>query len=394
MNFERPIIKDILRTIKDLPPLIHVLSGARQVGKSTAAEQLVEKIGLPYHFATADSPVPYGPEWIEIQWDIASKKALLKKKAVLVIDEVQKIRGWSEIIKRKWDRDKRNGHPIIVLLLGSSSLLLEEGLSESLAGRFFLHRFPHWSLNECEKAFGFSLNQWIYFGGYPGAAPIIQKEKLWKSYINDSLIETAISRDVLQMQKVQKPTLLRNLCGTALTFPAQIVSYTKMLGTLVDAGNTTTLAHYLHLLEGAFLASGLELFSKGSVRKRGSSPKVILWNNALVSAASLFSFEQALEDRIWWGRLVENAVGAHFLNTLKGKEWSISYWRDGNAEVDFVLSKGSAIIGIEVKSGRPGRISGLTKFKAKYPKAKMLLIGEDGISLEKLFLGDAEKFMV
>ena len=221
-----------------------------------------------------------------------------------------------------------------MLVLGSSALLVQEGLSESLAGRFFLHRCSHWPYAECRDAFGWSLPQWLYFGGYPGAAAFIDNETDWKSYITDSLIETVLARDVLHMHKVTKPVLLRHLFALAATLPAQCVSYTKMLGQLHDAGNTTTLAQYLKLLESAFLASGLELFSLGVRRKRGSSPKLLLWNNGLISALSTRRFSEALADTIWWGRLVENAVGAHLCNMLSPVTHTVTYWRDGRDEVD------------------------------------------------------------
>lgn len=194
-----------------------------------------------------------------------------------------------------------------------------------------------------------------------------------------------VSRDVLQLQTVNKPALLRHLFALSATFPAQILSYTKMRGQLQDAGNTTTLAHYLGLLEGAFLASGLELFSRGKVRQRGSSPKLILWNNALINATSLRSFAEARRDGSWWGRLVENAVGAHLLNELQGPQWSVTYWRDGIREVDFVVSHGNDVWAIEVKSGRSGRTGGIEAFRKAYPKARTWLFGADGVKLEEFF---------
>jgi predicted AAA+ superfamily ATPase len=185
------------------------------------------------------------------------------------------------------------------------------------------------------------------------------------------------------MQTIAKPALLRHLFGLAATHPAQILSYNKMLGQLQDAGNTVTLANYLRLLETAFLASGLELFSRGQQRKRGSSPKLILWNNALVNATSLETFEQAFSDGAWWGRLIENAVGAHLLNQLQGSSWSITYWREAAAEVDFVVAHGTDTWAVEVKSGRGDRVSGLTAFRKRYPKSRALLVGESGVSLQE-----------
>ena len=393
MSFRRPIVDRLVEAITSGPPLIHVVNGPRQVGKTTAVEQLLERVDLPHHMVSADSPVLHAPEWIANEWAVARAKAG-KERGLLILDEVQKVPGWSEELKRLWDKERKQTNPMAVIVLGSSALLVGKGLSESLSGRFFLHRCMHWSWGECRTAFNWSLEQWIYFGGYPGAATFISNQELWQSYVADSLIETVIGRDVLQLNTVAKPALLRNLFGLAATFPAQIVSYNKMLGTLSDAGNTTTLAGYIKLLESAFFVSGLELFSRGSIRKRGSSPKLILWNNALITALSGRNFSQTVADRSWWGRLVENAGIAHVLNSVSGPEWNFTYWREGRAEVDLVVSRGKDIWAMEIKSGRGEKYSGLQMFMKKYPTANPIIIGEDGISLEMFFESDVRKWFV
>ena len=395
MNFVRPQLFELEKAMvaTNRPPLLQVVVGPRQVGKSTAAEQLVARLGWPHLMESADAALQPPPEWIETQWRRAQLLSNRDgKRTLLVLDEVQKVRGWSEVVKRLWDEERRQKGLVRPLLLGSSALMMQRGLTESLAGRFLLHRFSHWSWKECHDAFGWSLEQWIYFGGYPGAAPFIDDEKGWKRYVTDSLIETVLARDVLQLQTVNKPALLRQLFALAATRPAQIVSYTKMLGQLTDAGNTTTLAHYLDLLETAFLASGLEAYSKGRLRRRASSPKLILWNNALINASSSQSFEQAQNDGSWWGRLVENAVGAKLLSDLQGSPWSINYWREGDAEVDFVVSRGAAAWAVEVKSGRGGKTPGIAEFRANYPKAKTWIIGTGGIPLNEFFGQPAEQW--
>ncbi len=391
MRYERGIVETVVRRVRRGPPLLQVLVGARQVGKTTAALQAAERLGFPQVFAAADTPLPPGPEWIESQWTRARSES--GRDVLLVLDEIQKVRGWSEQVKRLWDEDRRRKRSIHVMLLGSSSLLLQRGLSESLAGRFFLHRCPHWSWEECRKAFGWDLHRWLYFGGYPGAAPLADRPRDWKQYVADSLIETVLARDVLQLQAVAKPALLRHLFALSACFPAQILSYNKMLGQLQDAGNATTLSHYLKLLETAFLVSGLELFSRGQRRKRGSSPKLVLWNQALVNALSNLSFGEARADAGWWGRLVENAVGAHLLNHLSPPEWGVTYWRRGDAEVDFIVERGRALWALEVKSGRGGRSSGLEKFHASYPLSRRLRIGSDGIPLEEFFGSDPRRLL-
>jgi len=390
MPFERPVVAELLRALKRREPLLQVLVGPRQVGKTTAAAQVAARLGWPSHTASADAPLPHPPEWIETQWRLA--RGAGRGRVLLVLDEIQKVRGWSEVVKRLWDEETGTGGRVRPLLLGSSALLVQKGLTESLAGRFFLHRCAHWSWPERREAFGWPLERWIYFGGYPGAAALAGDEPAWKRYVTDSLIETVIARDVLQMQTVAKPALLRHLFALAAAYPAQILSYTKMLGQLQDAGNTVTLAGYLRLLETAFLASGLELHRRGEVRRRGSSPKLILWNNALVNAPSTLGFRQAQADGGWWGRLVENAVGAHLLNGLHGPQWSVAYWRATGDEVDFVVSRGARSWALEVKSGRGGKPAGLAAFRERYPKARSWIVGEGGVPLAEFFGRPAERW--
>lgn len=393
MAFTRAIVPALATACRRRPPLIQVIAGPRQVGKSTAAEQLVRLLGWPHVWAAADLPLPPGPEWIETQWALARTREPAKgQRVLLVLDEVQKVAGWSEVVKRLWDEEKRTNGSVLPILLGSSALLVQKGLTESLSGRFFLHRCPHWSWPECRSAFRWSLPQWLFYGGYPGAAPLVRDEPAWKRYIADSLIETVLARDVLQLQRIAKPALLRHLFALSSAYPAQILSYNKMLGQLQDAGNTTTLAGYLQLLETAYLVSGLEIFSRGKVRQRASSPKLILWNNALVSSLSLLSRKQAIADGAWWGRLVENAVGGHLLNGLHGPDWSVSYWRDGDHEVDFVVAHGTRIWALEVKSGRPGKSSGIAEFRRRYSEAKIWLLGTGGIALEEFFSRPASEW--
>jgi predicted AAA+ superfamily ATPase len=386
MAFSRAIVIDLAVACRRKPPLIQVIIGPRQVGKSTAAEHLVRKLRWPHVSASADAPLPPGPEWIETQWQLArTREPAANQKVLLVLDEVQKVQGWSEVVKRLWDEERSKRGPVLPIILGSSALLLQKGGTDSLSGRFFLHRCLHWSWPECHSAFGWDLSRWLYFGGYPGAAALAKDESAWKRYVVDSLIETVLARDVLQLQTINKPALLRHLFALAAAFPSQPLSYNKMLSQLQDAGNTTTLARYLRLLETAFLVSGLELFSRGHIRKRGSTPKLVLWNNALVNALALRSRTEAMADGAWWGRLVENAVGAHLLNGLQGPDWSVTYWRDGGDEVDYVVAHGARIWAIEVKSGRPGKATGTAAFRQRYPQAKFWLLGGGGLNLEEFF---------
>jgi predicted AAA+ superfamily ATPase len=382
--FERKIVGEILRLASIAPRRLQIVIGPRQVGKTTAARQAAARSGCPCHYASADEALPPGPEWIEAQWNASlGLAAQCDAPAWLILDEIQKVRGWSEEVKRLWDADTTG--KVRPLLLGSSALLLQKGLSESLAGRFFLHRCSHWSWPEMRDAFGWDLETWLVFGGYPGAANYIGDPELWMRYISDSLIDTTLSRDILQLETVAKPALLRHLFGLATHYPSQVLSFNKMLGQLVDAGNTTTLSHYLQLFGQAFLITGLSAYSGGEVRRRASSPKLIIQNNALVTASNPWSLARKDADHAWRGRLVENAVGAALLQEYRSSTTSLYYWRDGMLEADFVLADGTQLFGIEVKSGRPDKISGLAAFKKKYPKASPLIIGSSGIPLEKFF---------
>lgn len=384
MEYKRPLHNDILQVYLKDYPVIQAMVGPRQVGKTTLARQLMAELDVPGVYASADAPLPPGPEWIETQWHLALRKAGKTERVLLVLDEIQKVQGWSETLKFLWD-NRASRPDIKVLILGSSSLLVQKGLTESLSGRFFLHYCPHWSFPEMKGAFGWDLDQWILLGGYPGSAPFIGKEEHWKAYVTDSLIDTVLNKDIFQLQSISKPALFRQLFFLAAACPARIFSYNKMLGQLQEAGNTTTLAHYLKLMQSAFLVSGLNIFSRGVARKKAGSPKLILWNNALISAASTSTFQQTMANPAAWGRLVENAVGAHIVNTLPEAGYELTYWRSGNHEVDFVISRADTVWALEVKSRGHDTGSGLSAFKKVYPQAKTLIIGGSGIPLEDFF---------
>jgi predicted AAA+ superfamily ATPase len=375
---------------------IQVISGPRQVGKTTLARQAMQALDVPSHYASADAPTLEGHAWIETQWEIGRSAARQagRKGALLVLDEVQKVPRWSETVKALWDADTATGMPHKVLLLGSSPLLVGRGLSESLAGRFELIRAGHWSFSEMREAFGWDLDQYLFFGGYPGAAALVEDEGRWRQYVADSLVETTISRDILLLTRVDKPALLRRLFQLGLSYSGQILSYQKMLGQLQDAGNTTTLAHYLDLLGGAGFISGLQKYSGRQVQRRGSSPKLLALNTALVTASSGLTFKVARKDHALWGRLVETAVGAHLVNGTQGTPVQVGYWLDRNREVDFVLSAPGATVAIEVKSGRvPTTLPGLETFRKAYPKSKTLLVGEGGVPLEEFLTSDPDRWL-
>lgn len=381
----KAIHDELLRRLNEKRRFVQVLVGPRQVGKTTLVQQVMKVAGIPVHYASADEPSLRDRAWLEQQWDIARLKTRESAKgALLVVDEIQKVERWPDLIKLLWDADTHTGLPLKVVLLGSSPLLLQSGLSESLTGRFEVIAVPHWSFAEMRDAFGISLEQYIFYGAYPGAAELINEPERWRRYIQDSFIETTISRDILLLTRVDKPALLRRLFQLGCAYSGQILSYQKMIGQLADAGNTTTLAHYLELLHGAGMLAGLQKHSTGQVRQRGSSPKLQVLNTALMSAQDHRALLDARKDCDYWGWLVETTVGAHLVNSSFGTDISVTYWRERNQEVDFVLQQGEAVAAIEVKSGRrPDALPGMATFAKVFKPKRQLLIGGQGIGLEE-----------
>lgn len=383
MPYQRPQADILARRLTEPRRFIQAVAGPRQVGKTTLVQQVVEKTKLPVQFASADEPTLRGSEWIAQQWEAARLMADASG-AVLVLDEVQKISGWSETVKRLWDEDTRKRRPIKVVLLGSAPQLIQRGLSESLAGRFEVLYLPHWSASEMRAAFDWSVEKSIFYGGYPGAAALAGDHGRWVRYVRDALIETTLARDVLLLSRVDKPALLRRLFELGCRYSGQILSYTKMVGQLQEAGNTTTLAHYLDLLGGAGMLVGLHKFAGAAVRSRASSPKLQVLDTALLSALSGYTFDEARADREYWGRLVESAVGAHLANAAATGECELFYWRDRNREVDFVVRAGRRLTAIEVKSGRAtDTLPGMEAFATAFKPQRKLLVGGDGIVVDE-----------
>ena len=381
----RPQATELRQRLEEPRRFIHIVTGARQVGKTTLVNQVAERMGLPFRYGSADEPTLRGPGWIAQQWDIARMEADRAGAggALLILDEVRKASGWAESVKRLWDEDTLAGRELKVVLSGSAQLLIGRGLTESLAGRFEIVHLPHWSYREMRTVFGWSLEQHLFYGAYPGSAPLVGQPDRWSRYIRDSLIETTVSRDVLLLSRVDKPVLLRRLFELACDYSGQILSYTKMLGQLQEAGNTTTLAHYLDLLSAAGMVTGLQKYSGGPVKRRGSSPKLQVFNTALMTALSGLTPEQAREDRAFRGRLVESAVGAHLVNAASAGECEVFYWRGRSREVDFVVRAGRQLTAIEVKSGRArSTLPGMIAFTRMYNPDRTLLVGDDGVSVE------------
>lgn len=407
MAYERPHSITLRQRLGEVPSFMIIISGPRQIGKSTMVRQvLTDRDSM---FLSVDDPVftdnydeglatqsipgaQPTPEWLVHQWTKARNKANNRNEKtpfILAIDEIQKINRWSEIVKGLWDADRAIGLNMHVVLLGSSPWLLQKGLTESLAGRYELIQMTHWSYSEMQNAFDFSLDEYIYFGGYPGGANLIHDENRWRNYIISSLIRPNIEKDILQMTRVDKPALLKAMFELGCHYSGQIISYTKLVGQLQDAGNTVTLAHYLDLLSQANLLAGLSKYAGQKHRQRASSPKLIVLNTALMSALHNYTFIEAKADRSHWGRLVESIIGAHLYNTAFD-DCDIQYWRESSEEVDFIITNSQKIIAVEVKSGlnylQP---KGLKIFTEKFKNSQSIIIGEGGISIPEFLIKPA-----
>ena len=372
----KPLYNRLLRSLTGQPNYLQAVVGPRQVGKTTLALQLLERWNGPKRYESADQPDTPSRDWIVAQWEkIRDDCRGTRKAALLVLDEIQKIPRWSTAVKRCFDEDRRRRLNIRVVLLGSSALLMQKGLSESLAGRFEVHRHHQWSFEECRECFSLSLEEYLYFGGYPGALALRKDETRWAHYVRDSLIETVLSKDILLMAPVSKPALLRQAFGLAVRHPAEIMSYQKMQGSLQDAGNTTTLASYLHLLEKAFLIAPLERWSGSRVRQRGSIPKILVMDNGLCSAMRDSRFGTFRRDRQAMGRVVENAVGIKLYFEAQSRGGELFYWRERDFEIDYILKIGNRIVAIEVKTGSDGlNVSALEAFRKKNRDAEFRII--------------------
>ena len=422
MAYVRAQISTLLGRLDEAPERLILITGPRQTGKTTLVRQAMERLDRPFLYLPVDEPespvlppfpgriedtfaIPDDPlssisglrdtRWLVRQWERARVGADRSDRGcVLVFDEIQKIPGWSEAVKGLWDADRHDGRRLHVVLLGSAPLLMQRGMTESLAGRYETIHLTHWSFAEMSAAFDVDLPAYVYFGGYPGAAPLVREQRRWRAYVTDAVVEPNIERDVLAMQRVDKPALLKRLFELGAEYSGQILSYTKMLGQLQDAGNTTTLARYLDLLAHAGLIAGLPNYAGGTHRRRASTPKLNVLDTALMSALSGYTFEEARADRSFWGRLVESAVGAHLFNS-GAPEVRLHYWRHRGREVDFVLARGPRLAAVEVKSGvrRAGSASGLDEFRRRFDGARTILVGDGGIPLSEFLSVPAPEWL-
>ena len=393
---QRSYFETIASRINEPRKFLQIIEGPRQVGKSTLIKQVLKSTSLPWVHFTADNVPATRTAWISDCWATARNKLRMEHlpELLLVIDEIQKLKNWGEVVKKEWDDDTFNDVPIKVVLLGSSRIRLEKGLSESLKGRYETIKMPNWTLTEIQEGFGMTTDEYIYFGSYPGAADLRHDLDRWQEYISSSIVDATINNDILIDTPIAKPALLRQTFELSSAYSGQPLSLTKMLGQLQDAGNTTTLTHYLELLNQAGMVCGLNKYAVDKARRRNSIPKYQVYNNALMSLYCEHDFESARADHKLWGRLFESAVGAHIMNCAYTHRFKVYYWREDGKEVDFVLVKDSKVVAVEVKSNHDKDTSGLHVFQEKFHPFRSVLVGEEGIDIETFLRSDLRELFV
>ncbi|MCD8386571.1 MAG: AAA family ATPase [Bacteroidales bacterium] len=392
MEYKLPAYQEIAERLNEPRNKMQVIVGPRQVGKSTLIGQVLEQCAFPYDIVSTDDNTMASAEWLREIWEAQRMKMLSRneERRLLVVDEVQKIDNWSEIVKSEWDRDSREKRQLIVVLLGSSRMMIQKGLTESLAGRFELIRLSHWTYPQMRDCFGWNLYQYIYFGGYPGAASFIKNEQRWRRYVKDALIETTIAKDALLNTKIMKPQLLRQLFELGSSYSGEELSLTKVMGQLQDKGNVSTLASYLQILDECGLLCGLQKFAIDKARRYNSVPKFQVHNNALRSVYMDHSYHEALEDPKTWGRFIESAIGAYLVSQADLYDYKVYYWRENDDEVDYILSRLDKVIAIEVKSGRRKMNQGLVRFQQLHPPHRAIVVGPETLTCEEFLSMDLE----
>ena len=394
--YKRAEYQTIKSRLEEDRMFIQVVMGPRQVGKSTVVKQVLDDLTIPYQLYSADNVPATNTAWISNCWAAVRswKENNGLDSVVLVIDEIQKITNWCEVVKKEWDTDTFYNCNIKVLLLGSSRVMLEKGLSESLAGRFEEIRMSHWSFKEMKECFGFSLDKYIFYGGYPGAAKLIEHSDRYEQYIQSAIIEATINKDILMDTPISKPALLKQTFELAAAYSGNLLSLTKMLGALQDAGNTSTLAGYINLLDESGLLCGLQKYSVDMSRRKASIPKFQVYNNALKMVYTPTTFEQSIMDRKLWGHIVESAIGSYLISQAFIHRFEVFYWREKNDEVDFILRKKGVLVAIEVKSNSEKHTTGLDKFNELFKPHKSFIVGDGGISIEDFLMMDLPKLFL
>ena len=392
--YKRAQYYELLHRLKESRFAIQAVVGPRQIGKSTMVKQVLDDIEKPSLFVSADNVDENNDAWISEIWE--SARATLKlsgeSEFILAIDEIHKIKNWSEVVKKEWDYDSLNNINLKLIILGSSRSLMKDGLTESLTGRYELIRMTHWFYKEVADAFGASIEQYIFFGGYPGGYRLIGNQPRWRKYIKDSIITPSIEKDILLTKRLYKPVLMRQLFELGCLYSGKEISFTKLLGQLQDAGNTTTLANYLSVLNETQLLTGLQKFANDNARRYGSIPKMEVYDTALLSALSGSLLEEVYMRPSKWGRWVESAVGMFLLNLAVDNDFKVFYWRDKDSEVDFVIENSEKLTAIEVKSGTHTNSKGMSEFVKKFNPNHSYIVGSAGIPLHEFLKAESSFF--
>lgn len=388
--YKRAQYQTIVDRLAEQRKFMQVVMGPRQIGKTTVVKQALKTLEgeMPFISFTADNVPATQNSWISDCWATARAQMKIENlgELILVIDEIQKLKGWSEVVKKEWDEDTFNDINLKVILLGSSRVMLQKGLADSLAGRYETIKMSHWSYSEMHDAFGVSLDEYIYYGGYPGAVSLIKDADRWGQYIKDSIIDATINKDILFDTTIAKPALLRQTFELGAAYSGQLVSLTKIVGSLQDAGNTTTLSSYLNALKDSGLLAGIQKFSIDNARRRASIPKFQVFNSGLRSVYSGYSYTEALRDPKVWGHFFESAVGAHIVSSALTGNYEVYYWREGDFEVDYVIKKDNKIVAIEVKSNLDTTNKGLAEFRERFNPHGSIVVGKGGMDAA-MFLG-------
>lgn len=390
-EFERSLVEKLVERMNEPRRFMQVVAGPRQTGKTTAVRQALAKLNMPSKLIRASQDIPASREWLRREWDEARSHAH-RGSYILAIDEIQLVSQWSSVVKELWDADTDMNLDLKIILTGSSSLLLQHGLREALTGRFEILFCQQWDLIECERAFGFTLDDYLFFGGYPGAATLKDDPERWLDYMQNSIIAPSVLRDVIALDRVSKPALMEALFSLGSAYSGQEVSYRKLMGQLDDAGNATTIAHYLQLLSDAGLLSGIQKYTGKQLSSRASSPRLIVHDTSLMTASYGPNRTSLLTDPSIRGHLVESAVGSYLVKRASAEHFNVFWWRDGSKEVDFVLQNGNSLTAIEVKSGRIKGLGGLDAFHEKFGNSKSLIVGSSNAPLEEFLLGEVPLF--
>lgn len=367
------------RLSEPAPGRIQLLTGPRQVGKTTLLLEIAKQFGQGAVYAAGDEPAAASPGFWERCWAQAEARTH-RGKVVLLFDEIHRLGDWAARLKGYWDDLRRRRVPVHVVATGSSALRVATGSRESLAGRFERMTLSHWSASSLAATFQISTDQAasdvVNFGSYPGAVELLNDPERWRDYIRDSIIDPAIGRDVLALGAVRRPALLRQVFAVAVGSPAQIVSLQKLQGQLVDKGALETVAHYLELLQEAYMVAALERFSARAHRRRAAPPKLVTLNNALLTAVHPDGPPNVKREPQRFGAWVENACLAFAVS--QGQR--VSYWREEPLETDAVVEGSWGHWAIEVKAGRFDLqdLKGPLEFCRRYSKFLPLIITSPG----------------